>query len=78
MGPTDTLSRLANPDTSSDNTGVTLLPDVLFIHAIDTALIDKITSSTTSDPLVLDALKCYSRGLPYLIFSFLHCQLYYA
>ena len=56
MGPTDALSRLVDPDGSSNNTNVTLLPDDLFIHAIDTALVDKITSSTPTDPLVLNAL----------------------
>ena len=64
MGPADALSRLTDPDTSSDNTNVTLLPDDLFIHTIDTALVDKITSSTPSDPLVLDALQCLSVGSP--------------
>ena len=56
MGPTNALSRLVDPDISSDNTNITLLYDDLFIHLIDTALINKITSSTPSDPLVLDAL----------------------
>ena len=64
MGPTDALSHLANPDTSSDNTNVTLLPDDLFICAIDTTLIDKITSATASDPFVLDALQSLSIGSP--------------
>ena len=36
MGPADALSRLPNPDLSSDNTDVILLPDDLFISAIDT------------------------------------------
>ena len=31
MGPADALSHLADPDTSSDNANVTLLPDNLFI-----------------------------------------------
>ena len=64
MGPTDTLSRLSDPDISSDNANVTLLPDDLFIRVIDTALVDKITSSTPSDPLVLDALCGLSSGSP--------------
>ena len=64
MGPADTLSHLADPDTSSNNTDVTLLPDDLFLCAIDTTLVDKITSSTTSDPLVLDALKGLPVGSP--------------
>ena len=57
MGPTDALSHLADPDTSSDNADVTLLPNNLFVHTIDTTLVNKISSSSTSDPLVLDALK---------------------
>ena len=64
MGPTDTLSRLTNPDTSSDNTNITILPDDLFIHAIDTILVDKISSYSATDPLVLDALKNLSAGSP--------------
>ena len=64
MGPADALSHLVDPDTSSNNTNVTLLPDDLFIHAIDTALVDKITSSTTTDPLVLNTLKNLSAGSP--------------
>ena len=64
MGPTGALSRLTDPDISSDNTNITLLPNDLFIRTIDTVLVDKITSSTVSDPLVLDALKCLSIGSP--------------
>ena len=64
MGPTDTLSRLVDPDISSDNNNVTLLPDDLFIHAIDTTLVDKITSSTSTDLLVLDTLNSLSNGSP--------------
>ena len=64
MGPADALSCLSDPDTSSDNTNITLLPDNLFICVIDTALVDKITSSTLSDPLVLDALHSLSAGSP--------------
>ena len=64
MAPADALSHLVDPDTSSDNTNVTLLPDNLFICAIDTTLVNKITSSATTDPLVLDALKSLSAGSP--------------
>ena len=64
MGPADALSRLADPDISSDNNNVTLLSDDLFIHVIDTALVDKITSSTPTDPLVLTALQNLSVGTP--------------
>ena len=64
MGPADTLSHLIDPDTSSDNNNITLLPDDLFIRALDTTLVPKITSSTLTDPLVLDALKSLSTGSP--------------
>ena len=40
MGPANALSRLLDPDTSSDNIDVTVLPDDLFIRAIDMALVD--------------------------------------
>ena len=64
MGPANALSYLVDPDVSSDNTNITLLPDDLFIHAIDTTLVDKLTFSTTTDPLVLDTLKSLSTGSP--------------
>ena len=64
MGPADALSHLSDPDTSSDNVDVTVLPDDLFIHAIDVALVDKISSSSSSDPLVISALQNLSIGSP--------------
>ena len=64
MGPADALSRLLDPDTSSDNVDVTVLPDDLFIRAIDTVLVDKISSSSSSDPLVVSALQNLSIGSP--------------
>ena len=64
MGPADALSHLPNPDLSSDNVDVTLLLDDLFISAIDTALIQKITSSSVTDPLVVTALQNLSQGSP--------------
>ena len=64
MGPADALSCLPGPDTSSDNVDVTVLPDDLFIHAIDIALIDKISSSSSSDPLVISALQNLSVSSP--------------
>ena len=64
MGPADVLSHLSNPDTSSDNTDVTLLPDDLCTCAIDTALLDKITSSSALDPLVINAIQNLSNGSP--------------
>ena len=64
MGTTNTLSHLPNPDVSSDNTDVTLLPDNLFIYTINTALADKLTSSSVSDLLTLDTVKCLSQDSP--------------
>ena len=64
MGPANALSRLPDPDTSSDNVDVTVLPDDLFIRAIDVALVDKISSSSPSDPLVVSALQNLSIGSP--------------
>ena len=64
MGPADALSRLPDSDTSSDNVDVTVLPDDLFIRAIDIALVDKISSSSSSDPLVVSALQNLSVGSP--------------
>ena len=65
MGPADALSCLADSDISStDNADVTLLPNDLFIQAIDTALIDKITTSSLMDPLVVSALQNLSIGSP--------------
>ena len=64
MGPADALSHLVDPDTSSNNTHITLFPDYLFIHAIGTALVNKIISSSATDPLVLNALNSLSTGSP--------------
>ena len=64
MGPADALSRLPDPDTSSDNVDVTVLRDDLFIHAIDIALVDKVSSSSSSDPLIVSALQNLSVGSP--------------
>ena len=64
MGPADALSRLPNPDLSSDNADVTLLPDDLFISVIDITLVDKITSSSLTNLLVITALQNLSQGSP--------------
>ena len=64
MGPTNALSHLADPNLSSDNANITLLPDNLFIHAINTGLIQKIASSFATDPLVVSALKNLSDSSP--------------
>ena len=64
MGPADTLSHLPDPDTSSDNADVTLLLANLFIWAIDTVLVNKITSSSSVDPLILNVIKGLHDGSP--------------
>ena len=69
MGPADALSHLPDHDTSSDNVNVTILPDDLFICAIDTALVNKIASSLLSDPLVVSALQNLSGGSPLFPYS---------
>ena len=45
------------PSATPENEGVTLLPPSLFINLIDTSLSQHIQSSSTSDPLVLQALQ---------------------
>ena len=59
MGPTNALSRKVEVETSDDNWEITLLKgkDQYFhIHAIDTALAKKISSSSKEDPIVTKAL----------------------
>ena len=56
MGPANTLSHLSNPNVSRDNVNVTLLPDDLFIQTINVTLTDKIATSSSTNPLVLDAV----------------------
>ena len=59
MGPADALSWKDEIETSDDNHKITLLKggDQYFhIQAIDTALVKKISSSTTKDPVVTKAL----------------------
>ena len=59
MGPADTLSRKDEVDTDDDNQEITLIKggDQYFhIHTLDTALTDRITSSSASDPIVTKAL----------------------
>ena len=59
MGPTDTLSWKDEIETSNDNREITLLKgkDQYFhIHAIDTTLAKKISSSSTTDLIITKAL----------------------
>ena len=52
------------PSTTPENEGVTLLPPSLFINLINTSLLHHIQSSSTSDPLVLQALQSMDGSIP--------------
>ena len=59
MGPTDALSRKDEVETSDDNWEITLLKggnQYFYICAIDIALADKISSSSTLDLVITKAL----------------------
>ena len=62
----DALSRRPDliPKINSDNKGVTLLPQSLFINLIDTDLNEKIVRSSEKDPLVLNALHALEGEVP--------------
>ena len=62
----DALSRRPDhiPASDTDNEAVTLLPDTLFINLINSTLSDKLCSSSTLHPLVLDALHALPGELP--------------
>ena len=65
VGP-DVLSRQPDliPSATPENEGVTLLPPSLFINLIDTSLSHHIQSSSSSDPLVLQALQSMDGSIP--------------
>ena len=59
MGPTNALSRKEEVETSNDNREITLLKGknkYFHIQAIDSALVDKISSSSALDPVITKAL----------------------
>ena len=59
MGPADALSQKDEVETSDDNQEIMLLKgkDQYFhLRAIDCALMDKISSSSASDPIIIKAL----------------------
>ena len=59
MGPADTLSQKNEVEINDDNWEITLLKgkDQYFhIHAINSALTDKISSSSVLDPIITKAL----------------------
>ena len=64
MAPADALSRRDSVDTSSDNLDTAICPEPMVIAALDIALARHITSSSTSDPLVLRAIENLRTGSP--------------
>ena len=64
----DALSRNPNllpPDPpDDDNEGVTLLPPSMFVHVIDATLSHCITSASSDNPLVLQALQSMNKDIP--------------
>ena len=56
MGPANALSYLPDPNITLNNANITLLPDNIFICAINMTLSDKVASSSSTDPLVLDTV----------------------
>ena len=57
MAPADALSRRDSIDTSLDNLNTAICLEPVVIGALDLALARHITSSSTSDPLVLRAIE---------------------
>ena len=69
MGPTNTLSQKDEIDTGDDNREITLLKggnQYFHIHAIDTALADKISSSSVSNPIKALAAMNNESGEPWI------------
>ena len=62
MAPADALSRWDHVDTTLDNQEMSICPEPVIIQALDLTLVQKIQSSTKSDPLVLQALECLKLG----------------
>ena len=62
----DALSRRPDfiPKEDTDNEGVTLLPETLFVRLIDVKLHKKIARSTKNDPQVLNALHASENETP--------------
>ena len=57
------------PSTTPENEGVTLLPPSLFVNLIDTSLSHCIQSSSTSDPLILQALQSMDGSISSAFYS---------
>ena len=67
MAPVDALSYRDNMDTIQDNTDIQLLPPNAFnqqLWAINIALADKIKDSSSSNPLILQAIHQMEIELP--------------
>ena len=67
MAPTDALYCQDDMNTTQDNTDIQLLPSNTFnqqLQAIDMALADKIKDSSSSNPLVLQAVHQMEKELP--------------
>ena len=64
MAPADALSRRYSIDTSLDNLNTTICPEPMVIGALDLTLARHITSSSTSNPLVLRAIENLCIGSP--------------
>ena len=62
----DALSRRPDliPKGDTDNKGVTLLPQTLFVRLVNTELDQKIAKSTRNDPQVLNALHALENETP--------------
>ena len=62
----DALSRRPDfiPKEDTDNEGVTLLPQTLFVRLVDIELNQKIARSTRNDPQVLNALHTLENETP--------------
>lgn len=56
MGPADALSRRDLINTSLDNVDSAILPDPVIISTVDLSLLRHIQESSSSNPLVLQAL----------------------
>ena len=79
MGPADALSRKDEVDTSGDNKETILLDEKDQDHhlqPLDVALATKITSLSSSNPIISKALTCYGRGTPYFFLTIYLSRLY--
>ena len=72
MGPADALSYKDKIDTSNNNQDVVLLPPVLFIKAINIALVSKIAHSSPSNLLISATLHALDDGKLLLSKAFKH------